>query len=123
MEPLRSAGRLLPSGASWPPAPGDEGRRPHAPRRTMERRFDWGSPSSRLVLSAALDTLSEIGYEGLTLEEVRVRAGAAGSLVEESDLTEIVATALEQVRVFDVPAPTGDLRADLATLLRPWLTR
>ena len=30
----------------------------------MERRFAWASPSSRLVLTAALDALSEVGYEG-----------------------------------------------------------
>ena len=89
----------------------------------MERRFDWASPSSRLVLSAALDALSELGYEGLTLTEVRARAGAAGALVEEADLVEVVATALEAVQVFDTPEPTGDLRADLAALLRPWLSR
>ncbi len=89
----------------------------------MERRFDWASPSSRLVLTAALDALSEVGYEGLTLTEVRARAGAAGALVEETDLVEVVVTALEQVRVFPPPEPTGDLRADLAALLRPWLAR
>jgi len=89
----------------------------------MERRFDWASPSSRLVLSAALDALSELGYDGVTLAEVRVRAGAAGALVEQADLVEVVATALEEVRVFPPPEPTGDLRADLTALLRPWLAR
>jgi AcrR family transcriptional regulator len=87
----------------------------------MERRFDWSSPSARLVLSAALDALVEVGYAGLTVEEIRARAGTAGPFVEEDDLEEIVATALEQVSVFDVPPASGDLRADLAALLRPWL--
>ncbi|MGY1681085.1 hypothetical protein [Geodermatophilus sp. SYSU D01176] len=89
----------------------------------MERRFDWASPSSRRVLSAALDALSEVGYDGLTVADVRVRAGPAGALLEEADLVEVVATALEQVRVFPPPEPTGDLRADLVALLRPWLAR
>lgn len=89
----------------------------------MERRFDWASPSSRVVLSAALDALSEVGYEGLTLAEVRARAGTAGTLVEEADLVEVVVTALEAVRVFPPAEPTGDLRADLAALVRPWLAR
>ena len=89
----------------------------------MDRRFDWASPSSRLVLSAALDALSEVGYEGLSVTEVRARAGAAGALLEDADQVEVVATALEQVRVFPPPEPTGDLRADLIALLRPWLAR
>jgi hypothetical protein len=89
----------------------------------MEQRFDWASPSSRLVLSAALEALSELGYEALTVAEVRARAGAAGALVEEGDLVEVVATALEQVQVFPPTEPTGDLRADLTALLRPWLAR
>jgi AcrR family transcriptional regulator len=88
----------------------------------MERRFDWSSPSARLVLSAALDALVDVGYAGLTVEEIRARAGTAGPFVQEGDLEEIVATALEQVRVFDAPSTSGDLRADLAALLRPWLT-
>ena len=89
----------------------------------MERRFDWASPSSRLVLSATLDALSDVGYEGLTLAELRARTGAAGELVEEADLVGVVAIALEEVRVFPTPEPSGDLRADLAALLRPWLAR
>ena len=71
----------------------------------MERRFDWASPSSRLVLSAALDALSEVGYEGLTLGEVRARAGAAGALVEEADLVE------------GSPIPVDRLEADLRDLV------
>jgi AcrR family transcriptional regulator len=89
----------------------------------MESRFDWSSPACRLVLSAALDALVDVGYAGLTVAEIRARAGAAGAHVEDADLDEIVAIALQQVHVFDVPAPTGDLRADLAALLRPWLSR
>ncbi|SFK97724.1 TetR/AcrR family transcriptional regulator [Geodermatophilus ruber] len=87
----------------------------------MEQRFDWHSPSSRLVLSAALDALADVGYAHLTVAELRSRTGVAGLCIEEADLEEIVATALERVQVFDLPTPTGDLRADLAGLLRPWL--
>ncbi|MGY1705406.1 TetR/AcrR family transcriptional regulator [Geodermatophilus sp. SYSU D00697] len=87
----------------------------------MHRRFDWDSPSARLVLSAALDALVDVGYAGLTVQEIRARAGSAGPLIEEDDLEEIVATALERVHVFDVPTASGDLRADLAALVRPWL--
>ena len=89
----------------------------------MERRFDWASPASRVVLSAALEALSEVGYGRLTVAEVRARAGVTGALVEEADLVAVVATALEGVRIFPPPEPTGDLRADLTALLRPWLTR
>ena len=89
----------------------------------MERRFDRASPSSRLVLSAALDALCEVGYEGLTVTGVQARVGAAGALLEEADLVEVVASALEQVRVLPTSEPTGGLRADLIGLLRPWLAR
>jgi hypothetical protein len=87
----------------------------------MESRFSWRSPSSQLVLSATLDALAQLGYARLTVEEIQVRAGTPGVFLEDSDLEEIVVVALQRVRLFPTPAPMGSLRADLHSLLRPWL--
>jgi hypothetical protein len=87
----------------------------------MGQHFDWRSPSSRLVLTAALDVLARLGHAGLTLQEIQARCGAAGVLIEEADLEDIVVIALQGVRLFSAPEPTGSLRTDLHALLRPWL--
>jgi hypothetical protein len=50
----------------------------------MSEYFSWESPGSRLVLSAVLQILAERGFEGLTAEELRVRAGAAGPAVGDA---------------------------------------
>jgi AcrR family transcriptional regulator len=87
----------------------------------MAQRFSWDSPSSRVVLSATLRVLAELGYAGLTVSEIQARAGAPGALLEDDDLENLVATALQHVRLFSAPAPTGSLRGDLRALLHPWL--
>jgi hypothetical protein len=87
----------------------------------MSAFFSWESPSSRLVLSGVLDLLAEHGYEGLTVAEVRARAGAAGpGLGDSPDLEALVIAALKEVRLFPAPEPTGQLRQDLRKLLNPW---
>ncbi|TFV81356.1 hypothetical protein E4P40_16105 [Blastococcus sp. CT_GayMR20] len=73
------------------------------------------------MLQAVLGVLADSGYERLTLEAVRERAGSAGALLEADDLDDLVVIALQHVRLFDVPEPTGSLRGDLESLLRPWL--
>ncbi|MGY1688657.1 hypothetical protein [Geodermatophilus sp. SYSU D01105] len=40
----------------------------------MHRRFAWGSPSARLVLSAALDALVDVGCARLTVPSRRPSA-------------------------------------------------
>lgn len=87
----------------------------------MGQNFSWDSPSARNVLQAALTVLAERGYAGLTVRELQARAGAAGVLIEEADLKDIVVIALQRVRIFSAPEPTGSLRDDLRSLLRPWL--
>jgi AcrR family transcriptional regulator len=83
--------------------------------------FSWQSPSSRLVLTAVLDTLAEHGWEGLTAAEVEARAGPAGPVLGDSpDLESLVVAALEEVDVFPEPRPTGDLRDNLRALLAKW---
>lgn len=86
----------------------------------MRERFTWDSPSSQLVLSAALDALVEFGYAGLTAVEIRARTGSAGALIEDSDLDDIITVALQRVQIFRAPQPTGSLGTDLKALLRPW---
>ena len=87
----------------------------------MNDGLSWHSPSSRLVLSATLDILDEAGYEGLTVEEIRTRAGAAGRALQEGvDLDALVAAALGPVQLLAAPPPTGSLRQDLQALVRPW---
>ena len=87
----------------------------------MESRYSWDSPSCRLVLSAVLDLLIEGGYDGLTIDEVRRRAGPAGPALDEStDRDELVAAALAGVRLLRPVTPTGCLRTDLQHLLQPW---
>jgi AcrR family transcriptional regulator len=87
----------------------------------MGTYFSWNSPSSAMVLSAALEALADLGCAGLTVAEIQARAGAAGALVEEADLEAIVVVAMQRVRLFREPEPAGSLRADLRALLDPWL--
>ena len=90
---------------------------------TLSDSFSWESPSSRLVLRAVLDTLADRGYAGLTVTEVKTRAGAAGpALGDRPDLGALVIAALQHVHLFTVPEPTGNLSEDLRTLLEPWRT-
>jgi hypothetical protein len=79
------------------------------------------SRSSHLVLDAVLDTLADLGYDGLTVLEVQARAGVVGRALDDSlDLDALVITALERIRLFPVPEPTGELRSDLRRLLAAW---
>lgn len=87
----------------------------------MVGHVTWESPACRTLLQAVLGVLADSGYERLTLEAVRERAGSAGALLEADDLDDLVVIALQHVRLFDVPEPTGSLRGDLESLLRPWL--
>jgi hypothetical protein len=89
--------------------------------RGMNDVFSWESPSSRLVLNGVLDILAELGYDGLTAAEVRVRAAAAGPALRDfPDLEALAVAALGHVELFPPPTPTGDLRQDLRSLLQPW---
>jgi AcrR family transcriptional regulator len=87
----------------------------------MDTYFDWTSPASRLVLQAALDTLLDLGYDGLTVEEIKTRVGSAGeALPDDTDIDALLVAALERLQLFGEQQPTGDLRQDLHRLLRPW---
>ncbi|WP_409333270.1 TetR/AcrR family transcriptional regulator C-terminal ligand-binding domain-containing protein [Trujillonella humicola] len=86
----------------------------------MEVRYSWESPITREVLQAVLGALADYGYSGLTAAEIHARTGVAGELLEAADLHELVIAALERVRAFSPPKPTGSLRGDLRALLQPW---
>ena len=88
---------------------------------SMEMRFSWDSPSARQVLTAVLDSLAEHGYDSLTGEELRLRAGpAARALGDPLDVEALLVAALEHVHVFAPVEPTGCLRDDLRALLAGW---
>jgi hypothetical protein len=90
----------------------------------VQHRFDWDSPSSRLVLDGVLDILVESGYQGLTLDEVKVRAGpAARALGSLPEVDALVTAALSSIELLQPPLPTGSLRGDLRALVRPWRNR
>ena len=87
----------------------------------MEMRFSWNSPSTRLVLTAVLDSLAEHGYDGLTGEELRLHAGpAARALGDPLDVEALLVAALERVHVFAPVEATGFLGDDLRALLAGW---
>jgi AcrR family transcriptional regulator len=87
----------------------------------MDSGFSWQSPSAQLVMEAALDILIEVGYDGLTMAEVKDRAGAAGRALDESlDVDALVGAALGQVRLLEAPTASGSLRSDLQLLVDPW---
>jgi len=87
----------------------------------VDNGFSWESPSARLVLEAVLNILAEAGYESLTVEEIRFRAGPVGrALGDFPDVDVLVSAALGHIEVLAPPAPTGCLRYDLRALLRPW---
>ncbi|SFE93723.1 hypothetical protein [Blastococcus tunisiensis] len=89
----------------------------------MSDAFSWKSTSCRRVLSAVLDTLAQLGCAGLTADEIRARAGAAGPALGDSpDLEALVVSALEHVQLFPAFEPSGDLDRDLHTLLHRWRT-
>jgi hypothetical protein len=79
-------------------------------------------PGSRLALQAVLDALADSGYEALSVEEIQHRVSRVGGVLGMPvDLEHLVATAIEQVRLFRTPEPSGSLKGDLLILLRPWL--
>jgi hypothetical protein len=68
-----------------------------------------------------LDAVVDHGYEGVTAEDIALRAGAAaGALGDSPDVEELVITAISGVELFGVPPSTGSLRGDLRALLNPW---
>jgi AcrR family transcriptional regulator len=98
------------------PAPEDAPRRdqPRRPGRPQDARLDDA------IVKAALDTLAEVGYEGLSIEEVARRAGTAKTSVYRRWPTrdELTLDAVRQylntiAATLARRAPAQSLRADL----------
>jgi AcrR family transcriptional regulator len=90
---------------------------------TVARRA--GRPRSEeadiAILDAALDALVQDGYAGMSIEDIAARAGVGKATIYRrwSGKPEILVEALRRRACFEVPLPdTGDLRADLLTILR-----
>ncbi len=76
--------------------------------------------SRRVILTAALELLGEVGYGGLTIEAVAARAGAGKSTIYRHwpGKLELVEDAIRTLRAdFDVPT-TGTVRERVGGLLR-----
>jgi AcrR family transcriptional regulator len=74
------------------------------------------------ILRAAMELLSEIGYDRMTIEAVASRANASKATVYRrwAHKGALVTTAVSRYAgsALIAPAPTGDLRTDLLGLLR-----
>ena len=90
--------------------------RPAGRSLTEDPRVDR---SRRVILSAALEVLGEVGYGGLTIEAVAARAGAGKSTIYRhwAGKLELVEDAIRTLRAdFEAPA-TGPVRERVAGLL------
>ncbi|MFH9107806.1 TetR/AcrR family transcriptional regulator [Streptomyces albus] len=102
-----------------PPSNGDTpGRSAGDHRRNPRRR---GEELEHAILTAALEELAEVGYAGLTMERVAVRArtGKAALYRRWPSRAELVVDACAAQRFFDAEVPdTGSLRTDVLVVLR-----
>jgi AcrR family transcriptional regulator len=72
------------------------------------------------ILTAAVDALRRHGYSRMSMEGVAAAAGVSKPTLylRYGSKAELAAAAFARVRLGGVPAPTGDLRADLVAQLR-----
>lgn len=107
-----------------PPPNGDQPDRSAGDHRRGPRRR--GEELENAILAATLAELAEVGYAGLTMERVAVRArtGKAALYRRWPSRAELVVDACAVHRVFDVEPPgTGSLRTDALTVLQRLSTR
>ncbi len=91
---------------------------PEVPRRAGRPRSE---EADHAILDAALDALVEDGYAGMSIEGIAARAGVGKATIYRRwpGKAEMLVDALSLRACFDVPlVDTGDLRADLLTILR-----
>ena len=76
--------------------------------------------SRRVVLSAALDLLGEVGYGGLTIEAVAARAGVGKSTIYRhwSGKPELVEDAVRTLKAAVAVPPDGTVRERLTAVLQ-----
>lgn len=72
------------------------------------------------ILDAATALLGEIGFSRMSMEAVAAAAGVSKPTLylRHAGKAELVAAAVQRLRMGGAPAPTGDLRADLVAQLR-----
>ena len=75
--------------------------------------------SRRVILSAALDLLAEVGYGGLTVEAVAARAGVGKSTIYRhwSGKLELVEDAIRTLKAGIAVPPTGSVRERVTDVL------
>ena len=75
--------------------------------------------SRRVILSAALELLGEVGYGGFTVEGVAARAGVGKSTIYRhwAGKLDLVEDAIRTLRAVDAPAPAGSVRERVVELL------
>ena len=75
--------------------------------------------SHQAMLKATLELLSEVGYEGMSLEAIATRAGVGKTTIYRrySGKAELVADAIERIREEVIIPDTGSLWGDLDTLI------
>jgi AcrR family transcriptional regulator len=91
---------------------------PEVPRRAGRPRSE---EADRAILDAALEALVQDGYAGMSIEGIAAAAGVGKATIYRrwKGKAEILVDALKRRACFDVPlVDTGDLRADLLTILR-----
>jgi len=77
--------------------------------------------SRRAILTAALELLTETGYPALTIEAIAARAGVGKQTIYRwwRSKGAVILDALAESAAQDIALPdTGDLRADLRTVIR-----
>ncbi|WP_406406493.1 TetR/AcrR family transcriptional regulator [Streptomyces halstedii] len=102
-----------------PPTHGDAPDRTAGDHRRNPRRR--GEELERAILTATLEELAEVGYAGLTMERVAVRArtGKATLYRRWPSRAELVVDACASHRLSDTELPdTGALRTDVIAALR-----
>jgi AcrR family transcriptional regulator len=78
------------------------------------------------ILQAALDIFAEEGYAGVSIDGVAARAGVGKATIYRrySSKAELVVEAVRcGAQVSDLLPDTGDLRADLTSMMQPLLDR
>jgi AcrR family transcriptional regulator len=75
------------------------------------------------ILAAARDVVVECGYDDTTLSAIAQRAGVSIPTIYRrwSSKAELLEEAVLHLDTFDLPEPTGDLRADLRAWVRLFL--
>src|SRR3954462_1507429 len=91
-----------------------------APEPRRKRGRPRSAAADRGILDAAFELLSEEGYARMSMDAVAARAGVTKPTVylRYKGKADLVTAAVAAHAVGELPAETGDLRADLIAQLR-----